>query len=448
MRNLTQALTLTSMATAVRGAFNIASVNPVLWWGAESHRAALAGVAGATSTLFQDSVGTSAVSAIEQPVGRVIDQSGRGNHAAQSTSAARPTLSSRVNLLSSTNMLGWEYQSSVQVTPAPNVPDSVGGAETLRVHHVSTGYSFVRTTLYGVGAPLYASIRIKKGNYRFVGFRVFTYSASVELCIVIDLDSAQIGYVPTGFVSNVSLIDCGAGWFEVRCRVEDPQSSPYFSICVTNEVGSEYLTGTDAFFYVHQPQTSRVPWATYQRITTATDYDWQVAPVALGFDGLDDSVSTNFAAGTLGGSMDAWVVCSLAEGETTAVLVDDPTSAGVRYFATLDAGVSGSTQRQDGAATANASFSVNGQLAGNVANPSRGALYSAVAGAGISIVQATNLNLSAWQGVKIGTYASSGGGYGFRGRHFALLICPAQPDAIRTKIRKALAKQFGIQGVV
>jgi len=185
-----------------------------------------------------------------------------------------------------------------------------------------------------------------------------------------------------------------------------------------------------------------------QSTSTARPTLVDASGLALNLDGLDDSLATNFAAGTFGSAMDAWVVCSLAEGETTAVLVDDPTSAGVRYFATLDAGVSGSTQRQDGAATANASFSVNGQLAGNVANPSRGALYSAVAGAGISIVQATNLNLSAWQGVKIGTYASSGSDYGFRGRHFALLICPAQPDAIRTKIRKALAKQFGIQGVV
>lgn len=44
------------------------------------------------STLFQDSAGTIPVTAVGQPVGRMLDKSGQGNHATQSTSAARPTL--------------------------------------------------------------------------------------------------------------------------------------------------------------------------------------------------------------------------------------------------------------------------------------------------------------------------------------------------------------------
>ena len=44
------------------------------------------------STLFQDSAGTTPVTAVGQPVGRMLDKSGRGNHATQSTAASRPTL--------------------------------------------------------------------------------------------------------------------------------------------------------------------------------------------------------------------------------------------------------------------------------------------------------------------------------------------------------------------
>lgn len=44
------------------------------------------------STLFQDSAGTTPVTAIEQPVGRILDKSGRGNHASQSTTTSRPIL--------------------------------------------------------------------------------------------------------------------------------------------------------------------------------------------------------------------------------------------------------------------------------------------------------------------------------------------------------------------
>lgn len=43
------------------------------------------------TTLFQDSAGTTPVTAAGQTVGKILDKSGRGNHATQSTSARRPT---------------------------------------------------------------------------------------------------------------------------------------------------------------------------------------------------------------------------------------------------------------------------------------------------------------------------------------------------------------------
>lgn len=44
------------------------------------------------STMYQDAAGTIPVTGAGQPVGRVLDKSGRGNHATQSTSAKRPIL--------------------------------------------------------------------------------------------------------------------------------------------------------------------------------------------------------------------------------------------------------------------------------------------------------------------------------------------------------------------
>jgi hypothetical protein len=44
------------------------------------------------STMFQDSAGTTPVTAVGQAVGRILDKSGRGNHATQATAAARPVL--------------------------------------------------------------------------------------------------------------------------------------------------------------------------------------------------------------------------------------------------------------------------------------------------------------------------------------------------------------------
>ena len=42
------------------------------------------------STLFQDAAGTTPVTAAGQSVGRILDKSGRGNHATQATEAQRP----------------------------------------------------------------------------------------------------------------------------------------------------------------------------------------------------------------------------------------------------------------------------------------------------------------------------------------------------------------------
>lgn len=44
------------------------------------------------STMFQDAAGTIPVTGVGQPVGKVLDKSGRGNHATQTTSAKRPIL--------------------------------------------------------------------------------------------------------------------------------------------------------------------------------------------------------------------------------------------------------------------------------------------------------------------------------------------------------------------
>lgn len=44
------------------------------------------------STMYQDAAGTIPVTAVGQPVGKILDKSGRGNHATQGTTTSRPTL--------------------------------------------------------------------------------------------------------------------------------------------------------------------------------------------------------------------------------------------------------------------------------------------------------------------------------------------------------------------
>ena len=65
------------------------------------------------STLFQDAAGTIPVTAVEQPVGKILDKSGNGNHATQSVTASRPVLSARKNLLVATDVLSTQTVTTV-----------------------------------------------------------------------------------------------------------------------------------------------------------------------------------------------------------------------------------------------------------------------------------------------------------------------------------------------
>ena len=92
------------------------------------------------STLFQDSAGTVPVTAVEQPVGRILDKSGRGNHATQATTTKRPIYSRRVNLLLGSTTLA--TQSITTLSAAHKLVFSGTGSVTL---------SGTATGVYGAG---------------------------------------------------------------------------------------------------------------------------------------------------------------------------------------------------------------------------------------------------------------------------------------------------------
>lgn len=68
------------------------------------------------STLYQDDAGTTPVTAVEQPVGKIIDKSGNGYHATQSVTASRPVLSARKNIMLATEAMGTQSVTSLAAT--------------------------------------------------------------------------------------------------------------------------------------------------------------------------------------------------------------------------------------------------------------------------------------------------------------------------------------------
>jgi len=130
-------------------------------------------------TLFQDSAGTTPVTASGQPVGRMLDKSGNANHAVQATAAARPTYQTD-------GVLHWLEFDGVDDTMAAASGVYFGEASTTVVAVTpQEGAANNRTfAIGGVDASVYASFGTDKfegalgGYVAGTTFQVFTVASS------------------------------------------------------------------------------------------------------------------------------------------------------------------------------------------------------------------------------------------------------------------------------
>lgn len=145
------------------------------------------------ATLFQDSAGTTPVTAVEQPVGLQLDLSGRNNHRFQTTSANRPVVSARVNLLIGTATLATQsvttrataYTLTFTGAGSITLTGTAIGVYTAGTHSVTTTagtltatvlgtvtQADLRETNVGVGLPAYQAV-VTSTNYDTAGFPVY-----------------------------------------------------------------------------------------------------------------------------------------------------------------------------------------------------------------------------------------------------------------------------------
>ena len=255
------------------------------------------------STMYQDSAGTIPVTAVEQPVGRILDKSGRGNHATQATSANRPVLSARVNLLTYSNAFTSGSWTSPAMTLTSGQSDPVGGTSAWLVYPASTGIREVYvSSTYTSGITYTLSLYVKPNNNRwmFLG----TNGGSSGSCVWFDLTNGVVGTQGTGHTGSISSLGFG-GWYRITVTVTGGASgvSTYFDFgpCDANGSGTITASGTNGIYVygadlrvtnqgVNLPPYQRVGAATYGTSTTAgnPDYNTNGFPFYLNFDGLND----------------------------------------------------------------------------------------------------------------------------------------------------------------
>jgi hypothetical protein len=254
------------------------------------------------STMFQDSAGTTPVTAVEQPVGRILDKSGRGNTATQATDASRPVLSARVNLLTYSEQFdnaAW-VKSNATVTPDVIVaPNETLTADKL-VEGVGTARKFISQS--GATSGQTFSVYAQKGERDYVAIGQ-TNSGGIWAVSLFNINlGTYVGSYQAGGVStptNNTIISVGSGWYIVSCTLNIASGAqspvimvsnggdPIFEGYTGNGTSGIYIWGADL-----RPtdQTTLLP--AYQRIAAATDYDTTGFPYYLRFDGTDDSMAT------------------------------------------------------------------------------------------------------------------------------------------------------------
>lgn len=229
------------------------------------------------STLFQDSAGSTPVTAVEQPVGLMLDRSGRGNHALQATSASRPVLRARYNLLTRSEEFdnaGWSKITTTVTANTDTAPDGTLTADTVAAT--------------GANSLIYQVVSGLSNNT--------SYTLSIWVKTVTSATTATLAFYTAGggtTIGSQSFTTTGS-WQRVTLTATTGTLSgeTWFALGGSNT----FATGETFYIWGAQLLTAADQTATggaYQRIAAATDYDVSnpVFRPYLAFDGVDDFMS-------------------------------------------------------------------------------------------------------------------------------------------------------------
>ena len=149
------------------------------------------------NTLYQDSTGTTPVTAVEQGIGYAADTSGSGNHLIQATGASAPVWRKRYNLLTYSEQFdnaSWTKSGllafgSGSIANATTAPDGTVTADLI-VENTTTGqHTAYQAFSTGAAAPFSGVVWLKYAGKQYISVRVDNGSAPYA---VVDLLSGVV----------------------------------------------------------------------------------------------------------------------------------------------------------------------------------------------------------------------------------------------------------------
>ena len=227
-----------------------------------------------------------------------------GNHMLQSTSAARPLESARVNLLTYTEDFGNAVWQTVATTASANTataPDGTTTADTL-----SEGVSSDRHITYVDNLAVTSGLTYTLSVYAKYVDRQYA---------VLGLDAGPISRVYFDLVNGTvtSEVSCtgaissaGNGWYRLSLTATAASTGSYPQFAMSNRsvpggsmaFDTPVYAGTSKTVQIWGAQLNIGPAALpYQRVGADSDYDTTGFPIYAKFDGVDDALaSATFAA--------------------------------------------------------------------------------------------------------------------------------------------------------
>jgi hypothetical protein len=259
------------------------------------------------TTLFQDSAGTTPVTAAGQQVGRINDKSGRGNNATQSTSGQRPTLGREPytgvrNLLTFTEQFdnaAWGVGGLTVTANTTVAPNGVTAADTITGSSGSNAVIFPAAGFSASATSYTASCYVKAGSAAWIVLSMWQGSGTLGVNVWFNAQTGAVGSnnATAGYVfTSASSTAVGNGWYRITVTGTVPVSTVFWSMRIVD--------GDNAFVYTNtvgdtvniwgaQLETGSTATA-YQRVVSSFDVTQAGVPDVwyLSFDGSDDGMLT------------------------------------------------------------------------------------------------------------------------------------------------------------
>jgi hypothetical protein len=240
------------------------------------------------STMFQNSAGTTPVTAVEQPVGLIRDKSGRNNHASQATSASCPVLSARVNLLTYSEQFDNAAWTKFGATVVANSATAPNGTTTADLIYPANTAAF-RGVYQNVSANSY-SVYAKASGKNWLALINISGAAGAAW---FNLSAGTVGTVVSGYTATIE--SAGNGWYLCKLSHASNFVQAFYYATDADNTSTATVNGTDGVLLWGadlRVTNDGVGIPAYQRVAAATDYDTSGFPLYLRFDGTDDSLST------------------------------------------------------------------------------------------------------------------------------------------------------------